>query len=75
MSATKHLNEWKLILSDCRPGDVRGDKDGERQVQGLRDGQVWLPGERREGLQVDERIQDKRPRGGRPHWPERLELR
>lgn len=64
-----------LILTDCRPGDVRRDQDGERQVKGLRDREVRLSGERREGLQVDERIQDKRPRGGRPHRPERLKLR
>lgn len=70
MSAT----ELVLILTDCRAGDVRRDQDGKREVKGLRDGEVRLSGERREGLQVDERIQDKRPRGRRPHRQERLEL-
>lgn len=63
-----------LIVVYCRPGDVRRDQDGEREVKGLWNGEIRLSRKRWEGVQDDEWNQDQRPRGGRPHRSERLEL-
>ena len=48
----------------CRSGDVRRDQDGEREIEGLWDGEVRLSRERRAGLQDDEWNQDQRAGGG-----------
>jgi len=62
-----------MSVGTRRPSDVRRREDGERPVQGLRHGALRLSGERRAGLQDDERNQDQRQRSGRPHRPQRLD--
>lgn len=56
-----------LILFCYRSGNVCRNQDGEWKVEGMRNGEIRLSRECREGLQDDEWNQDKWPRGGRPY--------